>query len=84
MKEYEKAKRLANTVVGDFFLYNHDKIDTGLRNDNLLDALAKELKESESFYNENISDDVRKNSNYLWDTFFNKLMKEESSLFEVV
>jgi hypothetical protein len=46
----EAASRLARTIVSDIALYNRDKIILGIKNDNIFDLLAKELKEGLDLY----------------------------------
>ena len=73
-----KAERLARTIVADFFLYNQDKIDKGLLNDNLFELLKGELEDSVLFYKENAGS----NLTLFWDNLFNKLMQREAKLLE--
>jgi len=81
-ESYEKAERLARTIVADFFLYNQDKVDRAIKEDNLFNVLGTEIEDSEKFYNENVPLKVRQNSNYFWDTFFNKLATREAQILE--
>jgi hypothetical protein len=73
-----KAERLARTIVADFFLYNQDKIDKGLLNDNLFELLKGEIEDSVLFYKENAGG----NLTLFWDNLFNKLMQREAKLLE--
>ncbi len=82
IKDAKKAERLARTIVADFFLYNQDKIDRGLKEDTFFDLLKGELEDSEKFYNDNIPPDIKSSTNYFWDTLFNKLVKREVQLFD--
>ncbi len=83
MKEsYEKAERLARTIVADFFLYNQDRVDRAIKEDNLFSVLGSEIEDSEKFYNENVPQKVRQNSNFFWDTFFNRLVTREAQILE--
>ncbi len=83
MKEsFEKAERLARTIVADLFLYNQDRIDKAIREDSIFSTLHSEIEDSEKFYNENVPKSVRMSSNYFWDTFFNKFVEREAQLLE--
>jgi NADPH-dependent curcumin reductase CurA len=73
-----KAERLARTVVADFFLYNQDKIDMGLQNDDFFERLKDEIDDSIAFYREHVGGKLE----LLWDTLFNKLMQREAQLIE--
>jgi hypothetical protein len=81
-ESYEKAGRLARTIVADFFLYNQDKVNRAIKEDNLFSVLGTEIEDSEKFYNENVPLKVRQNSNYFWDTFFNRLVTREAQILE--
>jgi hypothetical protein len=74
----DKAERLARTIVADFFLYNQDKIDMGLQNDDFFERLKDEIDDSIAFYREHVAGKLE----LLWDTLFNKLMQREAQLIE--
>ncbi|RUM90235.1 hypothetical protein SAMN06269117_1308 [Balnearium lithotrophicum] len=74
----DKAERLARTIVADFFLYNQDKIDMGLQNDDFFERLKDEIDDSIAFYREHVGGKLE----LLWDTLFNKLMQREAQLIE--
>lgn len=46
----EAAARLARTIVSDIALYNKEKIQEGIKNDNLFDVLDKEIRDGEALY----------------------------------
>jgi hypothetical protein len=75
----EKVRRLARTIIADFFLYNQDKIDVALRNDNLFEILRGEIDDSMKFFKEHIKDG---DLTVFWDTLFNRLMQREAKLIE--
>ncbi|WP_456342076.1 hypothetical protein [Thermovibrio sp.] len=78
MEPKSKAERLARTVVADFFLYNPDKIDKGLLDDNFFEILKGELDDSITYFRERSSGDMT----IFWDTLFNRLMQREAKLLE--
>lgn len=63
----EAAARLARTILSDIALYNKEKIKQGIKNDNLFEALEKELKEGEDLYKSRVAPELLKKTN-----FFNK------------
>jgi len=75
-----KAQKVARTIVADFFLYNKDKIDTALKEDNFFESLKKELEDSEAFFKEHI--DSEENEVIFWDALFNRLMQREAKLLK--
>ncbi len=78
METTSKTERLARTVVADFFLYNPDKIDKGLLDDNFFEILKGELDDSITYFRERSSGDMT----IFWDTLFNRLMQREAKLLE--
>lgn len=50
----EAAYRLARTIISDIALYNKDKIQNGIKNDNIFDLLDKELEEGLKLYKSRI------------------------------
>ena len=75
----DKAERLARTIVADFFLYNQDKIDVALKNDNLFEILEGEIDDSIKFFKEHVKGS---DLTVFWDTLFNRLMQREAKLIE--
>jgi len=74
-----KIQRLARTIVADFFLYNQDRIDIALKNDNLFEMLEGEIDDSIKFFKEHAQGS---NLTVFWDTLFNRLMQREAKLIE--
>ncbi|MEO2068522.1 MAG: hypothetical protein ABGX27_03320 [Desulfurobacteriaceae bacterium] len=74
-----KAQRLARTIIADFFLYNQEKIDSALKNDNLFEVLGDEIEDSIKFFTEHVKDG---DLTIFWDTLFNRLMQREAKLVE--
>ena len=75
----EKVRRLARTIVADFFLYNQDKINVALKDDNLFEILKGEIDDSIKFFKEHVKGS---NLTVFWDTLFNRLMQREAKLIE--
>ncbi len=63
----EAAARLARTIIADVAIYNKDKIDSGIKNDNIFELLADELNEGLVLYRSKVDPEVDKKNN-----FFNK------------
>jgi len=75
----DKIQRLARTIIADFFLYNQDKIDLALKNDNLFEILEGEIDDSIKFFKEHVKGG---DLTVFWDTLFNRLMQREAKLIE--
>ena len=63
----DAAYRLARTIVSDIALYNKDKIQNGIKNDNIFELLERELEEGLKLYKSRINDEVDKKN-----LFYNK------------
>ena len=66
-KAHEDAKRFARLVVSEIKLYNEAKVSEGRRQKDLYERLKEDIDRSRQMYDERITDDVRKSSNYFYD-----------------
>lgn len=66
-KRHDEARRFARLLVSEIKLYNETKVDQGRRNNDLYERLKEDIDRSRQMYDERISDDVRKVSNYFYD-----------------
>jgi hypothetical protein len=46
----DHAKRLARAIISDVALYNREKVEEGIRNDNIFEILADEIEEGRQHY----------------------------------
>jgi hypothetical protein len=46
----ENARRLARAIISDVALYNREKVEEGIRNDNIFEVLADELEEGRQHF----------------------------------
>lgn len=60
----EIARRLARVIISDIALYNKEKIKEGIRNDNLFELLAKELKEGLDLYLSRVDPELARTTNF--------------------
>lgn len=67
IKSPDAAARLARTIISDIALYNRDKIQNGIRNDNIFELLEKELKEGLDLYRQRVDPELDKKN-----SFFNR------------
>ncbi len=51
----EAARRLARAIASDLSLYNEDKIAEGVKNDNLFDLMADEIKEGRDLFESRVA-----------------------------
>lgn len=52
------AFRLARAIVSDIALYNQEKVQEGIRNDNIFDLLAEELQEGREHFFSRVSPEL--------------------------
>lgn len=56
--DIEKAKRLARTIITDIVLYNENKLQEGIKNDNLFDVLSEEIELGRKLFEERVNTEV--------------------------
>ena len=54
----EQARRLARAILSDVAIYNREKVESGIKNDNLFDVLTDELEEGRQHYNSRVSPQI--------------------------
>jgi hypothetical protein len=67
MKKHDEARRFARLLVSEIKLYNESKVEQGRKNKDLYERLKEDIDRSRQMYDERISDEVRKVSNYFYD-----------------
>ncbi|MDQ3282949.1 MAG: hypothetical protein M3Q69_16230 [Acidobacteriota bacterium] len=66
-KKHDEARRFARLLVSEIKLYNESKVEQGRKNNDLYERLKEDIDRSRQMYDERITDDVRKVSNYFYD-----------------
>ena len=66
-KKHDEARRFARLLVSEIKLYNEAKVEQGRKNNDLYERLKEDIDRSRQMYDERITDDVRKVSNYFYD-----------------
>jgi hypothetical protein len=46
----EQAKRLARAIISDVAIYNREKVEAGIKDDNIFDLLQEELEEGRQHF----------------------------------
>ena len=54
----EAARRLARAIASDLSLYNAEKIEKGVSNDNLFDELRSDIEEGRALFNSRVSPEL--------------------------
>jgi len=51
----DQAKRLARAILSDVAMYNREKVESGIKNDNIFDVLSEELEEGRQHFFSRVS-----------------------------
>lgn len=80
----EQAKRLARAILSDVALYNREKVENGIKNDNIFDLLSEELEEGRQHFLSRVSADMNPDFIYqiaVVDVIIKRAGKIESSIW---
>jgi hypothetical protein len=80
----DQAKRLARAVLSDVAIYNKQKVENGIKNDNIFDVLSEELEEGRQHFLSRVSPDLKPNEIYdiaVVDVLIKRAGKIESSIW---
>jgi hypothetical protein len=78
------AKRLARAILSDVAMYNTEKVESGIKNDNIFDSMAEELEEGRQHFLSRVSPDVNPDLIYeiaVVDVLIKRAGKIESSIW---
>jgi len=78
------AKRLARAILSDVALYNPEKVESGIKNDNIFDVLHEELEEGRQHFYSRVSPDLNVEGIYdiaVVDVLIKRAGKIESSIW---
>jgi predicted NBD/HSP70 family sugar kinase len=78
------AKRLARAILSDVAMYNPEKVENGIKNDNIFDVLKEELDEGRQHFYSRVSPDLNPDSIYdiaVVDVLIKRAGKIESSIW---
>ena len=78
------AKRLARAILSDVAMYNPEKVENGIKNDNIFDVLKEELEEGRQHFFSRVSPDLIPDSIYdiaVVDVLIKRAGKIESSIW---
>ena len=78
------AKRLARAILSDVAMYNPEKVESGIKNDNIFDVLKDELEEGRQHFYSRVSPDLNLDLIYdiaVVDVLIKRAGKIESSIW---
>lgn len=80
----DQAKRLARAILSDVAMYNKEKVESGIKNDNIFDVLKEELEEGRQHFISRVSANINPDSVYeiaVVDVLIKRAGKIESSIW---
>lgn len=80
----DQARRLARAILSDVAIYNREKVESGIKNDNLFEVLTDELEEGRQHYNSRVSPDLASTNFFdlaIVDVLVKRAGKIESSIW---
>ncbi len=80
IKNPDAARRLARAIASDLSLYNQEKIQKGIQQDNLFDVLSEEIEEGRAHYNLKVDPDLRASTNYYDLAIVDVILKRNSHI----
>jgi CheY-like chemotaxis protein/DNA-directed RNA polymerase subunit RPC12/RpoP len=61
-REHDEARRLARLILSDIVIYNADKVERGLRDNNFFDVLKDEIEEGRSYFDSRVPFRIRRDT----------------------
>lgn len=55
----DQAKRLARAIISDVAIYNKEKVESGIKNDDIFDALNEQLEEGRQHFYSRVSAELK-------------------------
>jgi hypothetical protein len=54
----DQARRLARAIISDVAIYNREKVEQGIKSDNIFELLADELNEGRQHFNSRVTEEL--------------------------
>ncbi len=77
---YERAKRLARTIISDIALYNERKVYDGIKNGNFFEILKEEIEEGFEFFSRNVPELILRKYNILKEEIDEFILRKKKEL----
>lgn len=58
MDNPDQVRRLARAIISDVAIYNREKVEAGIKNDNIFDLLAEEIAEGRQHFNSRVTPEL--------------------------
>ncbi|KAF0220498.1 MAG: hypothetical protein FD174_1152 [Geobacteraceae bacterium] len=80
----DQARRLARAIISDVAVYNREKVEEGIRNDNIFELLTEELEEGRQHFNSRVVPELASSKIYelaVVDVLIKRAGKIQSSIW---
>jgi len=80
----DQARRLARAIISDVAIYNREKVEEGIRNDNIFEVLTDEIDEGRQHFNSRVAPEVAASNLFdlaVVDVLIKRAGKIESSIW---
>ena len=80
----DQARRLARAIVSDVAIYNRDKVEQGIRDDNIFDLLHDQLTEGKEHFQSRVNKEIAASNIFdiaVVDVLIKRAGKIESSIW---
>ncbi len=74
------ANRCARAIASDISLYNEEKINEALNNDNFFEALAAEIEEGRSYYKSKVTPEIMEQHNFFERALVDVIISRKSNI----
>jgi len=78
-REFDEARRLARLILSDIVIYNREKVERGIRDNNFFEVLKAEIEEGRVYYDSRVPFKVRQKTELFSETLqqFVQMKREE-------
>jgi len=80
----DQARRLARAIISDVAIYNRDKVEQGIKNDNIFEVLTDELEEGRQHFVSRVAPQIASSNIFeiaVVDVLIKRAGKIESSIW---
>ena len=80
----DQAKRLARAIISDVAMYNKEKVEAGIKNDDIFDLLQEELEEGRQHFFSRVAPELKPEAIFdiaVVDVLIKRAGKIESSIW---
>lgn len=80
----DQARRLARAIISDVAIYNRDKVELGIKNDNIFELLKDQLAEGREHFESRVAQELAKSNLFdlaVVDVLIKRAGKIESSIW---